>query len=73
MTLEGWAQFESTGRIDDYLAYIRQAQAKCEAGTACRQEVKVRAAENMKESEEAHGADHCTYRYGAIRDAHRGL
>ena len=60
MTRNGWAQFESTGRIADYLAYSRQDQEK-------------RKTEEMKESERAHGADHCTYRHGAISDAHRGL
>lgn len=38
MILEGWAQFESTGRIEDYLNYSRSCQAAGGAVTAYRAE-----------------------------------
>ena len=38
MILEGWAQFESTGRIEDYLNYSRSCQAAGGAVAACRAE-----------------------------------
>ena len=63
MIEQTWMQFESTGRIDDYLAYSRAQKEEIAIGTSS----------NMKERDQKNGADHSAYRYGVSSNTRGGL
>lgn len=62
MVEQEWIQFESTGKVSDYLAYSQAHHI----GTGS-------AGDSAKERSVHDGADHCAYRYGVSSDSHRGL